>query len=451
MNPGVNVFGYVNAESGVGEHTRLLVRTLQHAEIPYSVIPFDKTLSRQEVEFSDWGSGEIEFDINIVGVNADSVKIFVDHFGSSVLEGRYTIGLWAWELDQFPRWMAESEQFVDEVWANSTFSARSIANEVFCPVLPFPLPIVTPHPEPRSRADLGLPEGFLFMFCFDFDSIFRRKNPLAVIDAFCEAFAPGEGPKLFLKSINGERHPEHLEAVEKEARRHRDIVFVNRYFSQGDQKALIAACDAYVSLHRAEGFGLTMAEAMALGKPVIGTGYSGNLDFMTPFNSYLVRSSPSSVGCGCDPYPEDWSWAEPDPSHAAELMRAVYQDRDEARRRTRRAVEDIAREHSEAARSRFVVDRLMRIREHLAQPVSTEERVPKETRMVDHKEISRQLADLEYLVSVGAQADGRAVLGGPGRWIRKLMLRATRHARLHQSDVDGRIIDILKKLALGGE
>ena len=379
MKLGVNVFGYVNAESGVGEHTRLLVRTLRLAGIPYSVIPFDKTLSRQEAGFSDWGTGQIEFDINIVGVNADSMAIFVDHFGPEVVKDRYTIGLWAWELDRFPRWMAKSARFVDEVWANSTFSARSIASEVFCPVLPFPLPIAKPSCEPMSRSELGLPEGFLFMFCFDFDSIFRRKNPTAVIDAFCEAFDPGEGPQLFVKAINGDRHPEHLEAVETASWQHPDITFVNRYSTQDEQKALINSCDAYVSLHRSEGFGLTLAEAMVLGKPVIATGYSGNLDFMTPFNSYLVSWRPTRIGNGCDPYPAEWSWAEPDTGHAARLMREVVDHPEEVRRRTQRALEDIDREHSEVARSNFVAQRVERIREHLDRTRAADALVGSET------------------------------------------------------------------------
>ena len=189
--------------------------------------------------------------------------------------------MWAWELDDFPDWLAQSAALVDEIWSNSSFSGQSIAQKVGRPVQPFPLPIDAPQPPPRTRKDLGLPEGFLFMFCFDLDSIYARKNPLAVIEAFKLAFPQPGGPRLVVKSINGERHETFMNSIRAAADGHPDVTYVDGYLPAGDQKAFVAACDAYVSLHRAEGFGLTMAEAMALGKPVIATAYSGNLEFMT--------------------------------------------------------------------------------------------------------------------------------------------------------------------------
>ncbi len=104
--------------------------------------------------------------------------------------------------------MAASARWVDEIWANSSFSAAAIARKVDVPVYPFPLPIRTPAPPARSRYELDLPESFLFLFCFDFDSVFERKNPLGVVEAFKAAFPDGRGVHLHLKSINGNRHPD---------------------------------------------------------------------------------------------------------------------------------------------------------------------------------------------------------------------------------------------------
>lgn len=361
MKPGVNIFGYVHAESGVGEHTRLLVAAVREAGLDYAVIPFTKTLSRQAVDFSDLGAGRPDFDINIIGVNADQMDVFVEHFGAETLAGRYNIALWAWEIEEFPDWMAASARWVDEIWANSSFSAAAIAKKVDRPVFPFPLPIRTPSPPARSRFELGLPESFLFLFCFDFDSVFERKNPLGVVEAFKTAFPEGRGVHLLLKSINGDRHPEKRARLEAAVDGCRAITFRDGYVTAEEQDCLMAACDAYVSLHRAEGFGLTMAEAMALGKPVIATGYSGNLDFMSEGNSFLVQFRETAIGTGNPPYPPTATWVEADAEKAAQMMCFVFENPGVARARTVKAVDDIERLHSPATRGIFMADRLAKI------------------------------------------------------------------------------------------
>ena len=356
---GVNIYGYVHAESGVGEHTRLLVSSVREAGIRYSVIPFTSTLSRQEIGFTDFGEREPIFDINIIGVNADQMDHFVEQFGRETFEGRYNIALWAWEVEEFPDWMAKSARWVDEIWANSSFSAAAIARKVGVPVHPFPLPIRTPSPPARSRFELGLPESFLFLFCFDFDSVFERKNPLGVVEAFKIAFPDdSEAQHLLVKSINGDRHREQAELIETAAAGWRSITFRDGYVAAAEQDSLMAACDAYVSLHRAEGFGLTLAEAMALGKPVIATGYSGNLDFMNDDNSWLVGHRLVPVGEGSGPYPARARWAEPAVSEASGQMIRVVNSPREVELRTSRARHDIAALHSPEARGRFIADRL---------------------------------------------------------------------------------------------
>jgi len=362
MKQGVNIFGYVRAESGVGEHTRLLVATVREAGLDYAVIPFTKTLSRQAVDFSDFGAGQPEYDVNIIGVNADQMDVFVEHFGAETLEGRYNIALWAWEVEEFPDWMAANARWVDEVWANSSFSAAAISKRIDRPVLPFPLPIRTPAPRPRSRLELGLPESFLFLFCFDFDSVFERKNPLGVLEAFKMAFPDGQGVHLLLKSINGDRHPDSRARLEAAVDGCRAITFRDGYVTAEAQDSLLAACDAYVSLHRAEGFGLTMAEAMALGKPVIATAYSGNLDFMNDGNSWLVPFGLVAIGEGRGPYPAACSWAEPDLRQAARMMEAVARQPELVRSRTASIANTLVAAHGPAARARFIVARLDAIR-----------------------------------------------------------------------------------------
>ena len=192
----------------------------------------------------------------------------------------------------------------------------------------FPLPVVVPSvPDGVPRAALGLPEDrFVFLFVYDFLSTVERKNPLGLIDAYTRAFGPDDGTALVLKSINGEKHLEQLEQVRAAAAGRPDVFVLDEYLSPTHHSALLGHCDAYVSLHRSEGFGLDMAAAMGLGKPVIATRYSGNLEFMDDATSYLVDYELEPIGPGCEPYPADSRWASPRLDHAAELMRRVVID-----------------------------------------------------------------------------------------------------------------------------
>jgi glycosyltransferase involved in cell wall biosynthesis len=130
----------------------------------------------------------------------------------------------------------------------------------------------------------------------------------------------------------------------------------------------MAACDCYVSLHRAEGFGLTMAEAMAIGKPVIATGYSGNVDFMNSENSYLIDYEIGRVGAECEIYPPEGEWAEPSVEHAAELMRRVYSNPQEAERLGAQAARDIAAKLSPQASGAAMRRRLAELGASPARP-----------------------------------------------------------------------------------
>jgi glycosyltransferase involved in cell wall biosynthesis len=134
------------------------------------------------------------------------------------------------------------------------------------------------------------------------------------------------------------------------------------YLSQIENHTLTALADCYVSLHRSEGFGLTIAEAMALGKPVVATGYSGNLEFMTAENSYLCPFVRCPVGPEREPYPADSHWSEPDVNAAAKILRQVYDSRDEARARGSRGAQDIQASHSLAISGQVIRDRLATIR-----------------------------------------------------------------------------------------
>ncbi|HEY7500982.1 MAG TPA: methyltransferase domain-containing protein [Vicinamibacterales bacterium] len=363
LREGVNIAGYFRAELGIGEAARQLTSAIETAGIPHATTTYDATLNRQAHPFVEREPGGAMYDINVLCVNADSTPRFARDMGQPFFDGRHTAGYWFWEVEEFPRSMHAAFDIVDEVWTATDFIGNAVRAANGKPVFTVPIPVPVPsYSAAITRARLGLPDRFTFLLIFDFLSVLERKNPLGLIDAFTRAFRPDEGPMLVVKSINGDLRLSELERLRAAAGDRRDVLIVDRYYTEEEKNALVGACDCYISLHRSEGLGLTMAEAMALGKPVIATGYSGNLHFMTPENSYLVDYERVNVPAGCGPYPTSARWADPDLDHAAELMRRVYEQPQEAGARAKRGQADIVQRHNREASARAIVQRVTAIR-----------------------------------------------------------------------------------------
>ena len=163
----------------------------------------------------------------------------------------------------------------------------------------------------------------MFLVVFDHLSVTERKNPVGAIDAFRRAFAPDEGPVLVVKSMNGSaRWPQHQHVLYAAGDR-RDIIVWDEHLDRRDQMALVRAADCLVSLHRSEGLGLHLAEAMWLGVPTIATRYSGNVDFMDDSCALMVDAGRTAVIGGQGVYPPTATWADPDLDQAAAHMRRV--------------------------------------------------------------------------------------------------------------------------------
>jgi glycosyltransferase involved in cell wall biosynthesis len=264
---------------------------------------------------------------------------FAARRGRKYFADRYTIGFWFWELSIFRDEWVPFAGYVDEVWAATTFVQESVAAKCAVPVRRMRLPVALPPLPARGRAHFGIPEGpVAFLYVFDVSSQAERKNPLAAIRAFRRAALPHDRAVLVLKFGNPEYDRAGVRRLHEEAAG-LNVVMLDGYLDRPDLCALLNAADCYLSPHRAEGFGLTLLESMALGKPVIATAYSGNMDFMTPQNSYPLDFTLVSLTRDYGPYMRGAVWADPDIDKAAALIRQVAETPAEAAARGARAKE----------------------------------------------------------------------------------------------------------------
>jgi glycosyltransferase involved in cell wall biosynthesis len=289
---------------------------------------------------------------------------------------RYVIGHWFWELPTVATTLVPQIARVDELWVGSRFTAAAFRGHTDKPIHVMPVPIET-TPDPRlSRADFGLPEAVcLFLFHFDATSSPARKNPWAVLRAFGRAFDPWERQgtaRLVIKALNLRRLPKVRERLTREVTNLGGIV-IEESLTRSEMDALLSLCDVYVSLHRSEGFGMGMAEAMLLGLPVVATGYSGNMEFMTQATSCLTGYRLRPVDetdlldqPGLDAvYELGQLWAEPDVGRAATWMRWLYENPAARRRIGAAASATIRRRYSPAAAGAAMTARLVELSEGL--------------------------------------------------------------------------------------
>ncbi len=322
---GVNLVGYLSGDLGLGVAARRMHSALDAAGIPVATVAYDRTSSRRSGPSQR--SLDAPYSVNLLVITPDQLPYFVEDVGAGFFEGRHSIGLWYWETNVLTDRQRSSFEWVDEVWGATQYLVDVFAAEDRVPVHLVPVPLVFEDPEvtPEDRARLGLDDRFTVLFSFDFLSVVDRKNPLGLIEAFTRAFEPDDGARLILKGINGDVFPDKREELIDAAAARDDIEVWDTYLSSRDRLALVAMVDCYASLHRSEGLGLTMAEAMALGTPVVATAYSGNLDFMDDDSALLVPVTEIPIGPG-HLYPAEGTWADPDLDVAAAHLRRLRDD-----------------------------------------------------------------------------------------------------------------------------
>jgi glycosyltransferase involved in cell wall biosynthesis len=311
---GVNLYGFAYGELGIGEDLRMAVACCEAANIPYHVVNVDAGNIRQADNLLKGKTHELHskdlppYRNNIFCLPAfdTASRVFMQK-GASAFEGYHNIGWWPWELSVFPKaWQPHAFKLVDEVWASSTFLEDMYKRSTDKPVHLVPLAVSVDRIKRHPRKYYGLPDKkYLFLYVFDFNSSVARKNPMAAVNAFKKAFPQTDrSVGLVLKTMNTNSANPEWQAFLKECKADRRIYVLTETMDRPDVLGLIDSCDAYVSLHRAEGFGRTIAEAVILDKPVIATNYSGNCDFMNMEGCYSVEF------CLVDILKEEYQWID---------------------------------------------------------------------------------------------------------------------------------------------
>ncbi|HZU79854.1 MAG TPA: glycosyltransferase, partial [Acidimicrobiales bacterium] len=425
---GVNVCGYIRNESGLGSLTRGYIGALDAAGMEVALKDVSSlSVNRSEdptvTEFHD----EHPHPVNLVCVNADQHFVVMEH-DEGFFEGRYNIGVWNWELPEFPAEWHDRFGHYDEIWAGSSMIVHALSAVSPVPVVRMP-PVLSARTgdRRRGRRSLGAERGeHVFLFIFDFHSYFERKNPLAVIEAFRRAFGPDDHVRLVIKCVNGATDAAGMARLRRAAEG-LQVDLIEEYVPYQRVSDLVAACDTYVSLHRSEGIGLTIAEAMAAGKPVIATGWSGNTDFMDVSNSFPVAYELTRLTADVGPYRAGEIWAEPSVEHAAALMRTVVEEPKLAAARAGAARRRMTEEFSVEAVAKVMARRLAVVEARrraaagapaVGAPGALPDRVrlAQQVRAAVSREVPGHLDDGAVVAVVSRGDDGLLALGGRAGW-----------------------------------
>ena len=362
---GVLFVGYAEAGLGLGETFRTLLTAVSATSVPFAIYPFNVGVENRLIGpfMPDRYDREHRYDVNLIYMAVDQLPGMFKKLGRSRTNRSYNILRTYWELPRAPDAWAPWLASVDEIWAPTRFVAKAFQQIFDGPITIIPPCIDAEFCKSRTRAEFGMEnDRFYFMFSFDYFSFPSRKNPLGVIKAFQSAFPrSNHGVGLIIKStsVSGQSHDIKAE-IDYARECDNRIIVIDKQLTRSEMLGLMSIVDSYVSLHRSEGFGLGMAEAMALGKPVIGTGYSGNTDFLSDVTGFPVPWELREVQPGEYPWSEGQSWADPDLLAAQEIMKRVFEDGNERHTRAEAGKAYIKKHYSQTEIGRLAEKHLVR-------------------------------------------------------------------------------------------
>lgn len=329
ISKGVNVFGFINGEFGLGASCRSLIKKLEEDKIPFSLIELETYLEKGNYYKCQEDN---PFLINLIFCNPNR-NPFAEK-GLAMFSSKLNVAIWFWELEDVPPLFKEFSIFYDEIWVNSKFCLESFKKDLpnkNIHLIEYPGNSMNKRDKDLCKKEIGInPDSKLFLFCFDSYSDYQRKNPEGVIESFKKAFPNSENVNLIIKSKN--LKPIELNKINGLICNDPRIKLMNYSMDNVEMEILMNSCDVYVSLHRSEGFGITIYDSIILEKAIICTGWSGNLDFCDP--RYVDLISYDFIGIHPEStykqfnLPKDTKWADPNLDEASQKMKECYEDLD---------------------------------------------------------------------------------------------------------------------------
>lgn len=327
---GVNLIGSIRAETGLGQSCRLLAKEIKSSRYPLTVYNYMQvgTLSQSDSSWDQELSEHCRYNVNVLHINPHELGVALMQLERSILDGRYNIGFWLWELEEFPDEWLPCLNYMNEIWTPSEFISNAIRKKSSIPVHTIPYAIDAATEEGFGREEFGLPEDkFLFLMMYDNNSISERKNPIGVITAFQKAFGQKDTQVGLVIKVSSPDKQEMAKLYGILAG-YQNIYFVTESMEKKRVNSLIACVDVVISLHRAEGFGLVLAEAMYLGTPTIATNWSSNTEFMDSDVACMVDYQLVRLEQNQGPFLKGQRWADPNLDQAAEYMRRLFEEKD---------------------------------------------------------------------------------------------------------------------------
>ncbi len=319
-NHGLNILGYTEATSGLGEAVRLNIRAAEKIGIPLNVIDYEKVKHKAAYEY------KVKYPVNLVQITLHDLDRFFSVIDPEFFIGRYSILFLIWESEYIPAKLKTNVNLFNEIWTASGYCNDLFQKVYDGPILTVPHPVeVALQPIDSKNAPALLDRNkFSFLFVFSYHSSVERKNPLFLMEAFADNYEV----ELLIKTSGAEKFRQAERKLKAIAANHRNIKLVNKEMDKDSLDHLINDSDCYVSMHHSEGFGLTLAEAMCLGKPTIATNYSGNTEFMDQDNSFLVDCELGPIKNPDSNFSYKTIWAHPSMQDAVTKLQQVYSNTD---------------------------------------------------------------------------------------------------------------------------
>lgn len=327
---GVNLIGNICAESGLGQSCRLVASALDQTGFPLSIYKYEQLGAEGQGDHS-WKnrlSKELPYDVNLIHINPHELGLAFMQQDASVWNYRYNIGYWLWELEEFPDEWIPCFQCLDEIWAPSEFICNAIRKKTTLPVRCMPYYVDVHIGTIYERKHFGIPEDkFLYLMMYDQSSCMERKNPIGVLNAFKMAFEKENKNVGLVIKINNPT-PESRRQIRSVLDGYTNIYLIEETLSRDEVNSLTKCVDVVVSLHRAEGFGLVLAEAMLLGTPTVATNWSSNTEFMNENVACMVDYELITIEKDMPPFKAGNRWADANLDQAAGYMKKLYEDKE---------------------------------------------------------------------------------------------------------------------------